>query len=259
MFSQDMRIERINYVSYERHPSHFGSFSDYSQKVTHNELIYKFDGKIDITFGDESFIEEAKCVRFLPLTDRRINYTCRTIEPSEYVYFSFDSVGAPDKMIRKNIAHSEKLEQLFMRLYHSWIMRQDGYYHHCMSIAYEILAELERQSYLPQEKFDKLIPAIKYIEDHLTDDIDFSNLHKLCSMSYTYFKQLFIAKYGMPPVKYVTKLRMNIACEQLANGMLSVGEISDMLGYANLHYFSRLFKSEIGCSATEYRNKHKIK
>jgi AraC family transcriptional regulator len=141
----------------------------------------------------------------------------------------------------------EPVTGLFKKLSRMWTMRQDGYYHRCLAIVYEIIAELCAQSYQPSEKSLLIAPAIQYIETHLTEEIDCHHLAALCKLSYSYTKRLFIQCYGLPPKRYITRLRLNIACEQLEAGQLSVGEIADMLGYANRHYFSRLFREEMGC------------
>ena len=62
-------------------------------------------------------------------------------------------------------------------------------------------------------KNERIREIIRHIDRHLTEDIDCSALHEMCGVSYTYFKELFIRKYGMPPKKYITALKMRIACE----------------------------------------------
>jgi len=259
MFDSTVRVDRIELVSYYQKRYQVGVLNDFSTKMKHYELIYKCNGTTEIDFDGETFIEHGKSVRFLPMTEYFVHYTSRTLEVGDYVYFTFDGQNLPQKMIHFSPDNSEKIERLFLRLYRTWTMRQDGYYIRCIGYVYEILSELELQShpnYLTNRQYEQLSPALRYIEDHLTDDIDFSGLHTQCGMSYTYFKQLFLKKYGIPPSRYVTRLKMKIACEQLTAGLLSVSEIADLLGYTNVYYFSRVFRNELGCSATEYRKKN---
>ncbi len=58
-----------------------------------------------------------------------------------------------------------------------------------------------------------------------------------------FIKKLFIDKYGMPPIKYVTHLKVNRACELIQTGMFSISEIAELCSYENVYYFSNVFKN----------------
>ena len=50
-------------------------------------------------------------------------------------------------------------------------------------------------------------------------------------------------------------LRIQAARELLADPSLRIGEICEMVGYADVAHFSRVFKKLEGMSANEYRNR----
>ena len=73
--------------------------------------------------------------------------------------------------------------------------------------------------------------------------------------NYDYLRKLFKKEIGMSPLEYLTNLRMNSA-EKLLTAMwtneYSINEISQMCGYEDALYFSRVFKKRFGCSPTKY-------
>jgi AraC-like DNA-binding protein len=62
---------------------------------------------------------------------------------------------------------------------------------------------------------------------------------------------------GMSPKEYIIKLRLDRSMELLQCTDLSVGEISDIVGYQDPLYFSKLFKRKLGVSPAAYRKGNK--
>ncbi len=257
MLKSNLTINRIDYVMHGVRSYKAGETRDFTGRGDHCELVYKIAGESIVTFRDESYCETGGTFRFLPVRTEADRYVVRVIEPGDFYYFAFQSPDAPTDLCRMTVRNGEKLEWLYEAMWRTWTMREKGYYHRCLAYAYEILAETERQSYQPSERTAILAPALDYIEKHLTDTIDCGSLHTLCGVSYTYFKSVFIERYGVPPKKYITRLKMNLACEQLVQGQLPVSAVAAALGYSNAHYFSRVFREEIGTTADEYRKRMK--
>ncbi|MBQ9997873.1 MAG: helix-turn-helix transcriptional regulator, partial [Clostridia bacterium] len=63
---------------------------------------------------------------------------------------------------------------------------------------------------------------------------------------------------GKTPVKYLTELRVKKAKEYLLNTDLTIGEISEIVGFDNVYYFSNVFKNETAMSPLKFRNTNKI-
>lgn len=253
MLPQEMRIEKINSVLFGNKPFPAGAVRDWTCRRDYCELIMIVSGTRRITWKNETFTETGGSVRFMPESGEGDRYISEIIEPGDYCIVTFNACGAPDEMLHSQLKFSAGAEQLFLRLWRTWTLKQNGWYHRSVGILYEILAELEGQRYYPNDRMDVLAPAMAEIERSLTSGVDVSHLHELCGISYSYFKRLFIGRYGIPPRRYITKLRMNIAYEQLASGNLSVSEIAAILGFSDISYFSRVFRKETGCTAEEYR------
>jgi AraC-like DNA-binding protein len=78
-------------------------------------------------------------------------------------------------------------------------------------------------------------------------------LAREAGMSRTAFAQAFAAKMALSPMSYVTRWRMQIAREALAEGRQSLAEVAERAGYASESAFSRVFKAETGVSPAAWR------
>jgi len=78
--------------------------------------------------------------------------------------------------------------------------------------------------------------------------------------SEAHFRKLFQNEVGMPPVKYLTELRLSSAATQLkkrANSEMSIASIASESGFNDQSYFARKFKEKYGIKPREYWIKHR--
>lgn len=58
--------------------------------------------------------------------------------------------------------------------------------------------------------------------------------------------------------RYITDKKMELAKDLLLNKTeLKVTEVSNLCGYGDYRYFSRVFKSEVGVSPSDYKENYK--
>lgn len=98
--------------------------------------------------------------------------------------------------------------------------------------------------------------AIKYIHDHIGEQIDMETLANISMLSVSQFKQKFSHFIGIPPRQYVNREKIQCSKQMLKNGM-SVTDTSIALGFNNSSYFSAVFKKYLNCSPKEYPYKTK--
>ena len=58
----------------------------------------------------------------------------------------------------------------------------------------------------------------------------------------------------MSPNQYIKTLRMNRAKDLLKTGLLSISEVAEQGGFADIYYFSKAFKRAVGMNPTAYKN-----
>jgi AraC-like DNA-binding protein len=74
-------------------------------------------------------------------------------------------------------------------------------------------------------------------------------------LSPSHFRRCFRKFLGRSSSQVVLEARMRRACSYLRESSLSVGEIAETVGYADIFYFSRRFKQHLGCSPTAWRQR----
>ncbi|MFK2826678.1 helix-turn-helix domain-containing protein [Bacillus sp. B190/17] len=96
--------------------------------------------------------------------------------------------------------------------------------------------------------------AMDYIEKHYLEHITLEKVSSYVHLSPTYFSRLFKSATGTNFVEYITHLRIEKAKTLLMDLNYTVYQIAFEVGYSNSHYFSRVFKTIVGKTPSEYRN-----
>lgn len=124
-------------------------------------------------------------------------------------------------------------------------------------LEYAVLHELiENGSEIPFNLSKKLENAILYIDENLHKEITISDISKAVNYSESYLFQLFKDELGVSPQQYVMKQKLSKACDLLIETDLSVGRISDSLGFCDQFHFSKKFRTEYRCTPSEYRKNY---
>ncbi len=100
----------------------------------------------------------------------------------------------------------------------------------------------------------KAVAAEAYIREHFNENnLSLSRVCSALSVSKSYLSPVFKAHTGVTFVEYLTKTRMDRACELLAHGNLRTYEVAEEVGFRDAHYFSVTFRKQTGVTPTEYR------
>jgi AraC-like DNA-binding protein len=91
-----------------------------------------------------------------------------------------------------------------------------------------------------------------YIQEHLTESLTLKQIGNDFSLSKTHITSVFKKYNGCGIMEYWTRLRIEKAKLLIREETCNVTEISERLGYASVHYFSRQFKNITGISPTAY-------
>ncbi|CAM4006537.1 AraC family transcriptional regulator [Cohnella lubricantis] len=91
-----------------------------------------------------------------------------------------------------------------------------------------------------------------YILEHYRERVTKESLGEYIGVSPNYAAALFRRATGQTISEYVHATRIKKAIYLLADSLLTVGEISDLLGYRDVSYFHRLFKRSTGKNPSEF-------
>ena len=98
----------------------------------------------------------------------------------------------------------------------------------------------------------KIFPAVKYLREHFTENVDCAELASLCFLGTSQFYKLFGQAMNKTPLEYRNSLLIARAKQLLSANAGTVSEIAFSLGFDSIAYFSRMFKKEVGHSPSEY-------
>ncbi|WP_242212337.1 AraC family transcriptional regulator [Bacillus cereus group sp. BfR-BA-01383] len=102
--------------------------------------------------------------------------------------------------------------------------------------------------------------AMQYIEDNLTDEIDFKEVARLALCSEYHFKRMFSFLAGISLSDYIRCRRLTLAAFELKNSNVKVIDIAIKYGYNSPDSFSRAFQNLHGITPSEARNSnHSLK
>jgi YesN/AraC family two-component response regulator len=91
-----------------------------------------------------------------------------------------------------------------------------------------------------------------YMLEHLCEKVTVSDLVKLSGSNKTTITAVFKNSVNMGVIDYFIQLKIDLAKQYLREGNYNISQISDILGYSSVHYFSRQFKKITGMSPSEY-------
>ena len=116
------------------------------------------------------------------------------------------------------------------------------------------IPEFVRHYYIPQKQSESALmdEALDYIEKHIKEQVSLSAAASEIGVSSSYLSSYFKRSMGDTFVHYVTKRKLELACQMLSKGML-VREVSEELGFSDVSYFSRQFKKYMGKTPEEWR------
>jgi two-component system response regulator YesN len=95
--------------------------------------------------------------------------------------------------------------------------------------------------------------AIYYVQDHYAEKIGLEDVAKKACLNPVYFSYVFKRETGKNFIDYLTEYRIQVAKNMLKQGERRIKEISNMVGYFDQKYFSKLFKKHVGIKPTAYR------
>jgi AraC-like DNA-binding protein len=230
---------------------------EYKNSRQRHGIVYVLEGRAHYQMnGTHSFTTKAGEVLYLsPDT----SYVTSCYDDSPFVHMTVNfQLTFPAALSALPLCltpvNGQKICQIFMRLVNVWGKRSAHYRVLSMSLLYELIGALLRETDCEHDSYrKKLNPAVEYLEAHCCEPFPESALPQLCGMSETYFRRLFKRVYKESASSYRSRLRIGKACDMLLSGMYTVTEVAEVCGYEDPAYFSRAFKKIMGKSPSRYK------
>lgn len=94
--------------------------------------------------------------------------------------------------------------------------------------------------------------ALAYIEENYRKDISRNDVADYVFLSASYFSRCFKQRTNMKFIDYLTKIRIQKACELLLDPANKINDVCFAVGYNSPSYFTRVFKYFIGTTPNDY-------
>lgn len=127
-----------------------------------------------------------------------------------------------------------------------------------LPMVYEVLSQKLQTLAQPEHTKTSIVTdAIKYVQAHYREPITAEKLAGRYDCSTSYLSRLFRNQIGLGPIEYLIHERVHRAKQLLLKSDARIQDVASKVGYADVYYFSRLFKKHTGRSPLQFRAEHK--
>lgn len=104
------------------------------------------------------------------------------------------------------------------------------------------------------EWIERLNEAINYIEEHLTEEIDYERLGRIACCSSYHFQRMFTYMAGIPLSEYIRRRKMSLAAVDLQGGNMKIIDVAGKYGYSSPTAFNRAFQTVHGIAPSAVKS-----
>jgi AraC family transcriptional regulator len=107
----------------------------------------------------------------------------------------------------------------------------------------------------PAHRLDhvRLRRVLDYISAHVADEITLAELARVTCLSTFHFARRFTLAIGVPPHRYISRMRLENAMAEIAAGRLPLAQIALNARFSSQASFTRAFRRATGMTPAEYR------
>ena len=98
-----------------------------------------------------------------------------------------------------------------------------------------------------------IVGIVRYMQEHLNEEISLNILAEEFHLSAQYISQLFKNEIGVNFLSYLTNIRIEQAKKLLLSTDYAVAEVSERTGYSDYRVFTKAFKKSEGVTPSQYR------
>ncbi len=257
-YNPSLSREDISVIYAERETTAPGShFGPVIRSVYILECCTGGSGSITIN-GTKHPVTAGCCYMLLP--GDTVLHTSDSKHPREGYWCAFDGISVGNHVENAGITSQspfispslfQPICRLMEQLAQLWLCRDAGAQLRQTACAYGILGVM-LQNKPATEKSSLIDMAIGLMQIHYPENLTVSGLAEQVGLERTYFSDLFKKKTGYSPYQYLTRLRIQKACQLMQEH--NITDTSYLVGMEP-HNFGRVFRKEVGCSPREYRRK----
>ena len=209
----------------------------------YHSLSFRISGKIKIAYEGIEILSTENTLTFVP---GYASYDTRVEEPGRMQVVHFETANPVNDM---PCVLKPKEPSVYQDLFSALCRSREPYA--AVSHLYALFARLKGECGKRQD--ERLLAAVDYLEEHIADpELSVKMLADYAEVSEVYFRKLFQRQYGVQPVVYLKKRRIELAKALLSTGYYSVSEVGERCGFSYPSYFTAEFRKETGMTPSAY-------
>ena len=235
------------------------------------ELLYLVEGSADMRIGNAKYTLLPNSLAIIgalephDLTPTAFPYT----RIGMHIDVSLlDSIGIPSTLSAVLKEHTEEFchvirlqendgtEKLAREIFEEYIGKDEMSEKLASMLFHQLLIQLYRshpESFPTPDKDGEMEEAKRYLDKHFADGISVNELASMFFLTPSHFIVRFKKYTGYTPCKYKGLCRLNRARLLLTDRRLTLGEIAEMCGYADLNSFVRSFRQAMNVTPGQFR------
>ena len=248
-----------NFKKHKKTPSRF---------VLTYEIEYHRKSYGDTTINGVSYPIEKDTITFnRPGEIRRSRFNISIEAQTEFFYFivSAEEKNSNFEYIFENIPNhthaNEKMQKMWSKLQDDYANKNDPLFE--MQAYLDLLSLLtylskkgrsdSRLPPAPSPNQRALFEAIRYMREHLTENLSVNDVAAHIGYSQSHFNHLFKTYTQHTPHSYYISLKISEAKYMLLNTNKNISQISEALAFSKVSQFSNAFKNECHMTPGEFR------
>lgn len=227
------------------------------------ELVYIDHGSLETRVDGQDFpLSKYDLMLYYP--GQQHSHFTRSDQNCSYLTVIFKMDDALPESLKNRVFHTRK--DIYQVLCHFMkAVQTDDYLNQELAVLYlkEVLILLHQFDHKEevdagvnpmQQHYENTLlnEILVYINNNLYSAFTVEDLCTKFSVSRSSLQNLFRTNLHISPKQYISNLKLNHAKQLIQEHSRTISEISDMLGFTSIHYFSRKFKTQYGMSPTDY-------
>ncbi|MCR5468084.1 MAG: AraC family transcriptional regulator [Lachnospiraceae bacterium] len=121
---------------------------------------------------------------------------------------------------------------------------------------YNLFSEYKKESVPPQKSnsLSRMKKILKFVELNYGEHISISDIANEVGLSESHFMKYFKETMGTSFIDYLKEYRLKMAARLLKCSDDTILRISEEVGFENVSYFNRSFKTKYGVTPSQYKN-----
>lgn len=229
-----------------------------------DRIYYTHEGEGSVVHHDSTYTLYPGSISIIP-ANTLSHYRCENQMEQFYIHCTIRLVDSVELFqilssdyqvdVRNEKDRIHQIFKRFMIVYDTDFpgrdLELDGLLRQILSMLCRVVDE-EKQA-IRLNELGRFQPAFKYIYANLKKRITLEELARTMCLHPTYFSNLFTRKFGISPLGYLKRYRIDQAKSRLWSSNDGLDAIGRSLGFCDAFHFSKAFKKETGISPTDFK------